>query len=400
MKERGILKTALVELGAVVAFNPPWPRQALSGLAHSTHVAYVTPEMLSSDALEVVPETACLGDCREGHHHFQPHDVLVPGNFAALQAGACAQAQLAADRELGFCPDRMLVLRADPAQLDARYLLYFLRQARMRHFIAVHLQNSKRTFPHTRDFLRQLKIPLPTLYQQQNCCRQLDHAFELWRKWRREALSRDTTRRLFFHNFFGTTASMQQRWQPVELNRLLDKLIMGSSSLERYRAPQGDWLIRPGNLGCNRINRDDMMHVRLPAASSRRNRVLAGDVLLSLQAGQQGQTATAPPDIAPASIGGGVAILRSSQLEAGFLAAYLSSGTGLGEIERVLVALPGHDLTASAVRGMRLLLPPRAMQREFVLADRELEADCDAAWARVSQTRKRFMQLEHEAFRG
>ncbi len=398
MKERGILKAALVELGAVVAFNPPWPRQAVAGMTHATHVAYVTPEMLFPDALEVVPETACFGDCREGHHHFVHGDVLAPGSFTALQAGACAQAVL--PQGVGFCPDRMLVLRANTPQLEPRYLLYFLRQARMRNFIAVHLQGSKRTFPHTRDFLRQLKMPLPTLYQQQNWCRQLDHAFELWRKWASEARSRDTTRRLFFHHFFGTTSGMQQRWQAVELNRLLDKLIIGSASLERYRAAQGDWLIRPGNLGCNRINMDDMLHVRLPVVSARRNRVQAGDVLFSLLAGQLGQTATAPQDIGPASVGGGVAILRSSQLEPGFLAAYLSSGTGLGEIERVLLSLPGHDLTASAVRGMRLLLPPRLMQREFVLADRELEADCDAAWARVAQTRKRFMQLEHEAFRG
>lgn len=392
------MKAALVELGAVVAFNPPWPRQALSGMAHAAHVAYVTPEMLCADALEVVPETACLGDCLEGHHHFCHGDVLAPGNFAALQAGACAQAVLA--QGTGFCPDRMLVLRADAQQLEARYLLYFLRQVRMRNFIAVHLQDSKRTFPHTREFLRRLKMPLPTLYQQQNWCRQLDHAFELWRKWTREARSRDTTRRLFFHNFFGTTASMQHRWQAVELGCLLDKLIIGSTSLERYRSPRGDWLIRPGNLGCNRINTEEMLHVCLPAAGARRNRVLAGDVLFSLLAGQAGQTATAPAGMAPASVGGGVAILRSSQLEPGFLAAYLSSGTGLGEIERVLTELPGNDLTASAVRGMRLLLPPRAMQHEFVLADRELEADCDAAWMRVTQTRKRFMQLEHEAFRG
>lgn len=392
------MKTALVELGAVLAFNPPWPRQALSGLAHAAHVAYVTPEMLFPEALEVVPETACFGDCREGHNHFRDGDVLAPGNFAALEAGACAQAVLS--QGVGFCPDRMLVLRPDPQQLEARYLLYFLRQARMRNFIAVHMQDSKRTFPHTREFLRQLKMPLPTLFQQQNWCRQLDHAFELWRKWAREARSRDTTRRLFFHNFFGTTSSMQQRWQALELNRLLDKLIIGSASLERYRTPQGDWLIRPGNLGCNRINMEDMLRVRLPLVSMRRNRVQSGDVLLSLLAGQHGQTATAPADIAPASVGGGVAILRSTQLEPGFLAAYLSSGTGLGEIERVLAGLPGNDLTASAVRGMRLLLPPRAMQQEFVLADRELEADCDAAWARVAQTRKRFMQLEHEAFRG
>lgn len=392
------MKTALVELGAVVVFNPPWPRQALSGMSHAAHVAYVTPEMLFPDALEVEPETACFGDCREGHHHFCHGDVLAPGNFAALQAGACAQAVLT--QASGFCPDRMLVLRPDAQQLDARYLLHFLRQTRMRNFIAVHLQDSKRTFPHTREFLRQLKMPLPTLYQQQNWSRQLDHAFELWRKWAREAKSRDTTRRLFFHNFFGTTSGMQQRWQAVELGRLLDKLIIGSASLERYRAPHGDWLIRPGNLGCNRINMEDMLQVCLPAAGVRRNRVLAGDVLFSLLAGQHGQTAAAPAEIAPASIGAGVAILRSAQLEPGFLAAYLSSGTGLGEIERVLAGLPGHDLTASAVRGMRLLLPPRAMQCEFVLADRELEADCDAAWSRVAQFRKRFMQLEHEAFRG
>lgn len=389
------MKTTLVALETVVTVNPPWPHQPLPAICK---VAYATPEMLTLDALEVVPDTACYGDCEEGHHHFQHGDVLLPGHFAAFANGQCAQVNMT--RETGFCPDRMLVLRADPARLDARYLLYFLRQSRMRNFIAVHLQGSKRQFPHTRELLRELKLPLPTLFQQQNLFRQLDHAFELRRKWALEAKSRDTTRRLFFHNFFGTTGTMQQRWQALEMHQLLDKLIIGNASVERYRTDRGEYLIRPLNLGCNRILLDDMVHVQLPPQGVRRNRVLPGDVLLSLPAGQQGQTACAPPDIAPACAGAGVAILRTRLLEPGFLAAYLSSGTGLGEIERVLLSLPGHDLTASAVRAMRLLLPPRAMQQEFVLADHELEADCDAAWARLSQARARFAQLEHEAFRG
>lgn len=388
------MKTVLLELEKAALIEP---RAAPLFLPAEARVAYVGPEALMFDELETRPGSACWGDCEDGHHPFCNGDVLAPGNFAALQEGRCMQVRM--DAEIGFCPDKMVVLRGTPGLLDNRYLLYFLRQARMRNFIAVHLQGHPRQLPHTREFLRQLKIPLPTLFQQQNWCRQLDLAFAMRRKWALEARSRDTTRRLFFHNFFGSTGTMQQRWHALELHQLLDHLIIGSAGLERFCAAKGELLVRPGNLGCNRILLHDTMHVQLPSSGERRHSVLAGDVLLCLQAGNLGGTATAPPDMAPACAGKGVAILRSTRLEPGFLAGWLSSGTGLGEMERVLKTLTGMDLSAAAVRAMRLHLPPRAMQQEFVLADRALEADCDAAYVRLEQARSRFSQLEHEAFR-
>lgn len=389
------MTSELVQLQTVATFDPPWVHHDLPG---NTQVVWANEEALTADALTLTTESAVLGDCLDGHLHFIDGDVLVAGNFAALQAGHCMQAKLA--HGLGFCPDRMIVLRADATRLAGRFLLYFLRQRRMQNLIAVHLQGNKRQFPHPREFLRTLKIPLPALAAQQQWCRQLDHAFAQQRKWQLEARSRDTTRRLAFLNFFGSTGTMKERWPTVQLQQVLDKLLLGSANLARYHAPKGDVLMQPCNLGSNRINLVDVMHIQLPAHGVRRSKVLEGDVLLSMPASHLGKTAVAPVDIGLVYAGKGVAILRSKKIEPGFLAAFLNSGTGMGEIELALQALPGYDLTADAIRGLNLPLPPRARQQEFVLADHDLEADCNDAWARLMQAQTRFAQIEHEAFRG
>lgn len=391
------MTTPLAPLQAVASFNPAWTQQNLPGY---TPVGYANEDSLNADALTFTAENALLGECAEDHLPFVDGDVLVPGTFAALRARHCMQARLGTNQHLGFCPDRMMVLRADGVRLDARYLLYFLRQHRMQALIEAHLQGSKRQFPHPREFLQTLLIPLPPLSTQQHWCRQLDHMFEQLHKWQETAHSRDTTRRLAFFNFFGSSNTMRERWPMVQLHQVIDKIIPGSSTLARFHASTGEALIRPCNLGNNRLHLLDVLHVQAPPHGVRRSRVEPGDVLFCMTGPELGNSAVAVHGLAPSYAGKGVAIVRSKLIEPGYLAAYLNSGMGMGEIEQALKTLPGEDFTPEALRALHLPLPPRPMQQEFMLADHEPEADCNDAWARLNQAQARFASLEQEAFCG
>ncbi len=137
----------LAALQEVASINPAWSRQNLPGY---TPVGYANETMLHAQALTFTAENALLGECAEDHLPFLEGDILVSGNFADLRAGHCMQARLGTNQNLGFCPDRMVVLRANRTRLDARFLLHFLRQQRMQALIASYLQTCKRQFPHER----------------------------------------------------------------------------------------------------------------------------------------------------------------------------------------------------------------------------------------------------------
>lgn len=390
-------------LHTVVTFNPRW----LDGDWPShTRLAWANGDAICADKLSLDTESASLekprDECLEDYRQFIDGDVVLPSSFTALEAGEVALAELAepGTAPFGFCPERLIVMRADKTRLDSRFLLFFLRQGHMKNFIAVHQKENRRMLPQPLDFLRTLKIPLPPLIVQQHWCRQLEQAFAARTHWLLAAKALDATRRLGFINFFGSTLTQKEKWTPLSLSQVLDNMIIGYPTMARFRALRGEMLVRPCNLGCNRLVLDDVAYVQPPAFGVRRNPVLAGDVLFSLIDAGAGRSAVFRHEHGPAWLDKGMVVLRSKTVAPEYLAAFLSSGTGLGEIAQALESMPGRDLTVDAVRAMQLALPPRPMQQAFVGEDQEREADCSAAWARFSTAQAKLAALERDAFGG
>jgi type I restriction enzyme S subunit len=398
------LPPPVVRLEEVVTFNQ---RRPPKNLTLDTPVAHVVFSGLLVASAAIAPEIRRLGDVQTGYYNFHDGDILVSADLIKLQEGRVVQARIT--QKTGYCSKKLYVIQPDPARLDARFLMYFLRRAQIRLTIARHLKHETDHHPPALEFLKTLPITLPPLKEQQRLVQALDTAFNACAVRRRDIAELNNKKQQLFANLFGDAATIFTAWTWDTLGANLDYVISGSRHWRQHMTSKGAFLFRHCNLGENEIIPNDTAYVTLPSEDAvntvqvhfdtKRTQVMPGDVLMSTMT-RLGRSALMPADIGRAYVYKGVAILRTSTVEPAYLAAYLCSQAGIAEIDRLKHAGMTPTLNNAAIAALRLPLPPRALQRQFALQIGAIERDRDTTFERLTQDQAQFILIEQRAFGG
>ncbi len=159
----------MVPLGEVAQINPKPPK-----ISADTEVAFVG--MADLDAVQAETgsgQVRPFAEVSKGYTVFQNGDILVAKITPCFENNKIAQARL--QRETGVGSTEFHVLRPGE-HLDDRYLLHFLRQDRIRRQGEMRMTGSagQRRVPVA--FLREFRIPLPSLDEQRRIAAILDQA--------------------------------------------------------------------------------------------------------------------------------------------------------------------------------------------------------------------------------
>ncbi|WP_435232869.1 restriction endonuclease subunit S [Micromonospora aurantiaca (nom. illeg.)] len=160
-----------------------------------------------------------FGEVSKGYTIFSDKDVLVAKITPCFENGKIAQAGLR--HRIGVGSTEFHVIRPNRFELDARYLLHFLRRPAVRVAGERRMTGSagQRRVPEA--FLADLSIPTPPLPEQKRIAEVLDRVDELRAK-RREALAHldDLTQSIFL-DLFGSPSSNPMDWPLVTLGDAL-----------------------------------------------------------------------------------------------------------------------------------------------------------------------------------
>jgi hypothetical protein len=399
---------ALTPLAQVVQFNPREPA-SVSGGDPDMPAGVVLASQIEADSVYVAPVQERRWQRRETRQHawaVQDGDVLVPFSWRAFVAGqvAVAMLPLAAPNRRGryyalntcHAPPGYLVLRPDPRWLDGAFLAHFLRHPDWAMLCAKwRALTCDKPIPMLA-LLRNIHMALPPLAEQRAWVGALQLDLRTLRARQQALHAADSERRLAFAQYFGATAVLRTRWRHAPLAELVQQILPGKPVPHAAGVGNGWRVLTPDHIGWNRLHpAQDQWCL---AAPRRAVRVQAGDVLFS-SARTGGGAALAPHDMAHTLIGPGVVILRNHDMEPAYLAGFLCSGTGLGEIERVA----GHDrsgwLGRAAIGQIVLPVPPRACQAEFVQQRWGLDQACAAGLAHWQQAKDALSETRALAFR-
>jgi len=275
-----------VQIGRLVTKVATWnPRVSESnGTIRYVDISSVDREM---NAISGVAEMAAHDAPSRARQLVRTGDVLVSTVRPNLNAVACVGADLdGATASTGYC-----VLRADPAVLDFRYLLHWVRSGRF-----VREMTRKATgasYPAVTDrIVKDSRIPLPypedqsrSLEAQNRIAAILDQADAIRRK-RREAIEVATTIiPAVFHQMFGDAYHNPKTWDVVRFKDIIadgpqnglyrpasdygsgtpilridsfyDGEVCGLDSLKRVRIDDRahrNYLLREGDIVINRVN--------------------------------------------------------------------------------------------------------------------------------------------------
>ncbi len=200
------------KLGKIAELNP----RLVESLEGDALVSFVPMSAVTAEtASTTAGEERCYSEVSKGYTPFRNGDVLVAKITPCFENGKIAQATLT--HRLGFGSTEFHVVRPRAGKADARYLLHFLRQDRIRRDGEGKMTGSAGQRRVPEHFLTGLDIPLPPLPEQRRIAEVLDRA-EALRVKRRAALAQlDTLAQSIFLDLFGDPATNPKRWPAQSL---------------------------------------------------------------------------------------------------------------------------------------------------------------------------------------
>lgn len=321
------------------------------------------------------PEVRTFTEVAKGYTSFHEHDVLFAKVTPCMENGKAAIARNL-ENGLGFGSTEFHVLRPSEAVLP-EYVFSFIRQKAFRDRAAsafVGTGGLQRVPP---DFLSRIKIPLPTLPEQQRIVDVLRQA---------EAAQNRQLRRLQLDLVIKSAldrlvlSSAKPEWE--QLGTLVEARY-GTSVSADATAESGVGVLRIPNVMGGEVDTEDLKYVDLTQNELKRLSLTSADVLIVRSNGNPdyvGRSAPITEDIAKSAMVYASYLIRlrtdTTRLLPEYLSAFLNSAYGRAAMRNAIRTTAGQsNLSGENLTKVKLPVPPIAEQewfRDFWLQVREL----------------------------
>lgn len=385
-----------VALGDVADVNP----RMTSRPSGDDSVAFVP--MAELDAVSATTssgETRPFSEVSKGYTIFENGDLLVAKITPCFENNKIGQARL--DHTVGVGSSEFHVVRPNRELVDDRYLLHFLRQDCVRIDGERRMTGSggQRRVPPA--FLKELKVPLPTLNEQRRTAAILDQVDALRAK-RRQALAHlDDLPQSIFLDMFGTALATRER---VPLKTLTEVITKGTTptSVGLKFTDAGVPFLRVQNLvrGTVRFGTGDLFIDAGAHQTLARSQVHPGDLLVSI-AGTIGRCAVVPDDSPEMNCNQAVALVRlADRVFAPWVMGWLSTGDAKAQMGAASVTATISNLSLGQLGALQVPTVSRAEVKLFRDRLAAVDRANEIAAANSAGVEALFQSLQAHVFRG
>jgi type I restriction enzyme S subunit len=370
----------MAKLADVADLNPP----LAATLSVEDDVSFMPMAAVDADSVTAVDrETRLYSEVSKGYTPFLDGDVLVAKITPCFENGKIAQARLS--RRYGFGSTEFHVVRPRSDRADARYLVHFLRQDRIRKQGESRMTGSAGQRRVPEHFLAALTIPLPPLPEQRRIAEILDKSNALRAK-RRAALAQlDTLTESIFLDMFGDPATNPKGWPVKRIEDITE-------CLDRLRRPITESDRKPGNVPYYGANGQQGW---IDTALFDEPLVLVAEDGGYFDAPERG---VAYRIDGPAWVNNHAHILRAipTHVDTEFLHRALRHFNFLPFISGTTRA----KLTQGQLNAVKLYVPPLDLQRQFGERVAGVQRIAKVTASTAYQFDELFAALQHRAFRG
>jgi type I restriction enzyme, S subunit len=290
------------------------------------------------------------------------------------------------------------IIRPNPAEQDARWLMHCLNSAICRNQIAGFATGTTRSRI-SRSNLGKVKIPSVPLVEQRRIVKVLDEAEALRAKRRSTLAQLDILTQAIFLDMFGDPATNPKGWPLRQLATEIESVRYGTGSPPSY-VEEGIPFIRATNIKDGTVSPKDLKRIT-PADAEQlaKCRVRTGDLIVVRSGVNTGDCAIVPPeyDGACAAFDLIIELPRSNAVFYNFL---INSAFGKRHLAPLTRRAAQPHLNADQFRTLSFVAPAREAKERFA----ELVAGVDTLKgshrASLAELDALFYSLQHRAFRG
>lgn len=380
----------------IADLNPP----LAASLSDGDDVSFMPMAAVDADSVTAVDrETRLYSEVSKGFTPFLDGDVLVAKITPCFENGKIAQVRLS--RRYGFGSTEFHVVRPRSDRADARYLVHFLRQDRIRKQGESRMTGSAGQRRVPENFLAGLTIPLPPLPEQRRIAEILDKADALRAKRRAVLAQLDTLTQSIFLDMFGDPATNPKRWPKASLEELFEIARGGSPRpIDDYITDDPDginWIMIGDTVEGGKYITSTKKRIR-PEGARRSRAVKPGDFLLtnSMSFGR--------PYIMRTSgcIHDGWLVLspRREDVEANYFYALLGTQAVYAEFARRAPGATVKNLNIDLVRGVTVPVPSLSAQEKFAALVASIEGQASTSNRSLAGFDALFISLQNCAFQG
>ena len=300
----------------------------------------------------------------KGYTPFHAQDILVAKITPCFENCKIGEASIPTD--VGYGSTEFHVIRPLPARLDRRYLLHFLRQARILKTGERRMTGSAGQRRVPASFLEALEIPLPPLEEQRRVAAILDKA---------SALKQQSLKALAQVESLGIARLEQlliQNQESLTPRRLEELCATGAPITYGILQPGPDldlgiFYVRPSEIKNSQIDIKRLKKTSFEiAVKYRKSELKEGDILLTI-VGTIGETALVPPELEGGNITQSSARVRIDPSLAcpAYIYHFFKSQHALRQISRDRLGVAVERLNLHHVRDIEILCLPMEVQDKF-----------------------------------
>jgi type I restriction enzyme, S subunit len=382
-------------LAEVAELNPP----LAAFLSDGEEVSFMPMSAVDAESVNAVDrETRLYAEVSKGYAPFLDGDVLIAKITPCFENGKIAHAHLT--RRYGFGSTEFHVVRPRTDRADARYLVHYLRQDRIRRQGKSRMTGSAGQRRVPEHFLAGLTVPVPPLPEQRRIAEILDKADALRAK-RRAALAQlDTLTQSIFLDMFGDPATNPKGW-PIKLfsavcETRLGKMLDQKQQTGQHRRPY----LRNANVQWFRFDLKSVFEMDFDQDDRETFRLRPGDLLIC-EGGEPGRSAVWRGEIAECYFQKALHRARPDPrtTSAEYLSWLMWFLAQRGKLRGVTSATIAH-LTGEKLAVLPVMLPAILVQQDFARHVVAVERLRSAHYLVLTELDALFASLQHRAFRG
>jgi len=393
------MSLAFERLGAVCNINPRLPKDA----NESQNVSFLSMSSVSEKGKILDQETRVLSETKKGFTYFERGDILLAKITPCFENG---KAVLTSDLKnlIGYGSTEFHVLRPIQGIANGKYLFYIVWNDSFRLHGQHAMKGAAGQKRISADFLKNFKIPLPPLAEQQKIAAILDAADSLRQKDQQLIEKYNALSQSLFLDMFGDPVTNPMGWKKLKLSALTS--FENGDKSSNYPSgsdikSEGILFLSTKNILNNYLDLTFTQYISEDKFTSlTRGKAKEGDLLITLR-GTLGNCCIFNSTCDTAFINAQIMIIRTNQqISSVYLHALITNKQFNKMLQSIGRGAAVPQLTASQLSKLKIIFPAITLQNQFAERIQLIEAQKQQAQASLQKSEALFNSLLQRAFKG